>query len=159
MSQHRGWKPSQHASFVCATINFLLRWTVLLFWKRRGSHPCSWPPTKKFYLWKQKLVLKVLCCLSRFVCLYGLDVDTDVSDMAFEGKRKGKRSQGQAAKWTSVCIRILFRLHAVCGVWQTSFWEGPSALLRSVKIHFTQTVCLTDSLKMSLFFRLHLYCP
>lgn len=143
--------PPQPASFVCDTLNFLLRWTVFVFGKRWGLHPCSLPPTKEIYLWKQKPFPKVLYCLSRFVCLYGLNVDVNVSNMAFEGKRKGKRSQGQAAKWTSVCIRILFRLHAVCGVRQTSFWKRPSPLLRSVEVHFTQTVCLTDPLKIFVF--------
>lgn len=48
--------------------------------------------------------------------MYGLFVDSNVSGVAFKGEREGQRRQGQAAEWTSLCDRVLFRPHGVCGV-------------------------------------------
>lgn len=131
----------------------------LTVWIKAGAEPTLFYPPRGRTRTLQKPFQEVERYLSLLVSPYGLNVDSYVTGMVFEGEREGQRSQGQAAKWTSLCIRLLFRLHAVCGVQQTSFWKRPSALFRSVKVHFRQTVCSTDSFKIPLSFRLHFYCP
>ena len=131
--------PDLHLLFMLRSISLSVDFLIL--WQKAGipSRLMYLPTCGRVYSantnssWFREIWVKAQSCHSFSVCLASLF--THVSGMVFKGEGEGQGGQGPAAKWTSVQHRLLFGPQHVRGVWQTSFWKGPAALLQWVKVY------------------------